>query len=304
VAPPVYVEIEIACPPADVWERTQDPAQHERWDVRFSRIEYLHGDGDAQRFVYERTVLPGMVVRGWGETRGERSNGGTGASALAFGSEQRRSLIRHGSGYWRYVPTEEGTRFLTRYDYEPRWGRLGGLIDRAAFRPLIGWATAWSFDRLRLWLEEDLAPEQTLRTALIHAAATAALAGAWLYQGVVPKLLVKDSGEREIVSGVLPGYEDAVLAAAGAAEVALAAAIVARADRRWPWLVNLAALPALAAGALRSDRGLFVKPFNPAGLTVAMMGLGAAGLLSREGRPSARRCRRAPQPAHQPDMDG
>jgi len=48
---PIYVEITIACPPADVWERTQDPELHERWDARFSHIDYPPGDGDAQRFV-------------------------------------------------------------------------------------------------------------------------------------------------------------------------------------------------------------------------------------------------------------
>jgi hypothetical protein len=294
--PPVYVEIDIACPPADVWARTQDPELHERWDARFSRIDYLSGDGDVQRFVYERALAPRVVVRGWGETRGERASDGVGASALAFGSEQRRSLIRHGSGYWRYVPTEHGTRFLTRYDYEPRWGVLGTLIDRLAFRPLIGWATAWSFDRLRLWLEEGVPPEQSLRVAILHATATWSLAAAWLYQGVVPKLLVRDSGELEILrrSGVLPGREERLLIGAGAAEIAFAGTIVAFGDRRWPWLANLAALPALAAGALRSDRSVFVKPFNPASLTAAMMGLSVVGLLARAGRPSARRCRRSP----------
>jgi DoxX-like family/Polyketide cyclase / dehydrase and lipid transport len=294
---PIYVEIAIARPPADVWERTQDPELHARWDARFSRIDYRPGDGDAQRFVYERSLLPGLVVRGWGETRGERASADqAGASALAFGSDQKRSLIRHGSGYWRYVPTEDGTRFLTPYDYEPRWGPLGRLVDRLAFRPLIGWATAWSFDRLRLWLEDGVPPEHALRTALLHAAATWSLAAAWLYQGIVPKLLVRDSGELEILrrARVLPGHEERLLAAVGAAEVALAAAILARGHRRWPWLVNLAVLPALAAGAVRSDRSLFVRPFNPASLSFAMLGLGAVGVLARHGRPTARRCRRAP----------
>ena len=169
-------------------------------------------------------------------------------------------------------------------------------MDRLAFRPLIGWATAWSFDRLRLWLEDGVAPEHALRITLLHATATLSLAGAWLYQGVVPKLLVRDSGELEILrrARVLPGHEEPLLAAVGAAEIALAAAILVRGHRRWPWLVNLAVLPALAAGAVRSDRSLFVRPFNPASLSLAMLGLGAVGLLARDGRPTARRCRRAP----------
>jgi hypothetical protein len=42
-------------------------------------------------------------------------------------------------------------RFLTGYDYGTRFGLPGQVIDRLALRPLLGWATAWSFDRLRLW---------------------------------------------------------------------------------------------------------------------------------------------------------
>ena len=76
-------------------------------------------------------------------------------SALRFGSESPISIIRAGSGYWKYVPTGDGIRFLTAYDYRTRFGIVGRLADRVAFRPLLGWATAWSFDRLRLWLEEE-----------------------------------------------------------------------------------------------------------------------------------------------------
>ncbi len=105
-------------------------------------------------------------MRGTGESVGERE-GETGArtSALRFWSDDPRSLIRSGSGYWRYVPTGDGIRFLTRYDYEPRFGAAGRVFDRLAFRPLLGWATAWSFDRLRLWLEEGIEPERSRRLA-------------------------------------------------------------------------------------------------------------------------------------------
>lgn len=301
MAAPIHVEIVIACDVEELWARTQAPAEHERWDVRFSEIAYApqpEPDG-AQRFSYVRRLLPGLAVRGWGETRGEREReDGARASALAFGSPQRRSLIRRGSGYWRYEPVAGGVRFLTRYDYEPRWGAFGRAVDRAVFRPLIGWGTAWSFDRLRLWIEEGVTPERSGRTGLVHGVATAALASAWLYQGVVPKLLVRDSGELEILrrSGVLPGREEQVLLAVGLAETAFAGAIVARSGQRWPWLANLAALPFLAGGALRSDRGIFVKPFNPASLTFAMLGLAVIGLLAREDRPSAARCTREPSP--------
>jgi hypothetical protein len=35
---------------------------------------------------------------------------------------------------------------------------------------MMGWATAWSFDRLRLWCERDIPPEQLLRHALAESA--------------------------------------------------------------------------------------------------------------------------------------
>lgn len=156
---------------------------------------------------------------------------------------------------------------------------------------------AWSFDRLRLWIEEGVTPERSLRTGLVHGVATGALASAWLYQGMVPKLLVRDSGELELLrrSGVLRGREEQVLLAVGLVEAGFAVATVAHSGRRWPWLANLAALALLAAGALRSDRRIFVKPFNPASLTFAMLGLAVTGLLAREDRPSAARCAREPR---------
>lgn len=152
----VYVETTIRAPLEAVWAKTQEPAEHVRWDVRFTSIEPLGGGC----FRYATRIGFGLEIEGLGE-----SVGGAATSALRFWSDDRRSLIRSGSGYWRYVPTSEGVRFLTRYDYETRWGALGALVDRLVFRPLLGWATAWSFDRLRIWLEEGVEPERSRRLA-------------------------------------------------------------------------------------------------------------------------------------------
>jgi len=162
------------CDLDELWERTQTPDQHARWDLRFSTIRYLPrpDESQPQRFLYSRSVLPGVAVSGKGETVGERvREDGTRASALRFWSDERLSLIEEGSGYWRYVPVDDGIRFLTRYDYRPRWGRAGEVVDRIFFRPLIGWATAWSFDCLRLWLEDGVPPERSRRRALALGAA-------------------------------------------------------------------------------------------------------------------------------------
>lgn len=167
----LYVETLIRAPLTEVWRRTQDPALHQRWDARFSRIGQA---GPAGHFRYATTVL-GLTIAGTGVTVGERHRpDGSATSALTFGSPHPLSPIRSGSGYWRYVPTPAGVRFLTGYDYTPGWGRLAD----AAMRPLLGWATAWSFDRLRLWLERGITPERGLRRAIAEAGARAAVVAA------------------------------------------------------------------------------------------------------------------------------
>ena len=161
----VYVECSIRTDIEDLWERTQRPELHQRWDLRFTEIDYLpRADGEPQRFRYAFRLLPGLVITGDGVTAGGRHDTDDRTSALRFSSDHPLSLIRSGSGYWRYVQTPDGIRFITRYGYRPGWGKVVDL----AFRPLIGWATAWSFDRLRLWLETGQTPERSLWQALVE----------------------------------------------------------------------------------------------------------------------------------------
>lgn len=161
----IYVSIRIHAPVETVWALTQDPASHVRWDVRFSRIVPLHGiAGGGERFRYER-ALPGHVIHGLGTSIGERLRpDGSRTSALRFETGDRLSPLRSGRGYWRYVPDGDATVFTTGYDYDPGWGRM---IDGLLVRGLVGWATAWSFDRLRLWAETGTPPERwPLRSVL------------------------------------------------------------------------------------------------------------------------------------------
>ncbi|RMB58419.1 SRPBCC family protein [Tessaracoccus antarcticus] len=156
---PLYVEVEIQAPLERVWELTQDTDAHPRWDLRFSRItpvEELPAGG--YRFVYERS-LPFHTLKGVGVSVGERSRpDGSRTSALKFATDDRLSPMGEGRGYWRYVPTATGTRFITGYDYEPGFGAVGALMDRLVTRRLIGWMTALSFDRLRMWAETGEEP--------------------------------------------------------------------------------------------------------------------------------------------------
>ena len=140
-----------------LWELTQDTGSHPRWDARFSAITPTGTTPDgAWRFRYELR-LPFHTISGTGISLGERRRpDGTRTSALRFTTRDRLSPLGDGRGYWRYTPTEEGIRFVTGYDYEPGWGRL---LDALGVRRFVGWLTAWSFDRLRIWAETGTPPE-------------------------------------------------------------------------------------------------------------------------------------------------
>ena len=182
----LYVEARIRAGMDVLWERSQVPARHRRWDLRFTHIDYLpRVDGEPQRFRYAVRVLPGLLVAGSGVSAGERRRpDGTRTSVLRFASSHPLAFLIRGQGYWRYIPDGGAVRFLTGYDYAPRWGPFGRFADRVVFRPLMGWATAWSFDRLRLWCERGITPERALWRGLAEVAArllgvaAAAMAGA------------------------------------------------------------------------------------------------------------------------------
>lgn len=166
----IYVEVRVRAAMAALWDATQDPVAHASWDLRFSAITLLPTpSGEPQRFRYENRTVPGAPLTGVGVSLGERHRpDGSCTSALRFRADSALSPIASGHGFWRYVPDGDEVRFFTGYDYEPGW--QGEVGDRFLLRPVIGWMTAWSFDRLRLWLEHGIAPSVSLRrTLLAHA---------------------------------------------------------------------------------------------------------------------------------------
>ena len=114
----IYVEILIRGNMDDLWQKTQEPKLHERWDLRFSQIDYLpRAPGEPQKFLYSTRIGAGLRISGEGESTGERDDStGQRTSALKFWSKDPKSLIEFGSGYWQYVPDDHGIRFLTSYD--------------------------------------------------------------------------------------------------------------------------------------------------------------------------------------------
>ncbi|MFD2327916.1 DCC1-like thiol-disulfide oxidoreductase family protein [Cohnella sp. GCM10020058] len=297
---PIYVEIDIASDMETLWRHTQQPKLHERWDLRFSEIDYLPkaSSKDDQDFLYLTRIGFGLSIRGTGKSRApDIAADGVRTSVLAFGTDQPLSLIGRGGGYWRYTQLPDGgVRFVTRFDYRTRFGRAGRWLDRLLFRPLFGWATAWSFDALRLWLDRGVPPEESLLRAKLHALSIAVLSLCWAYAGLVPKLLYPAaSGELDLLRalGWFPGFEPAVLSALGVGEL-LIGGIVAL--RRSPKLLaaQAIAVSALTAVALAGSPELSYAPFNPLVLTMLMLAATFAARWTYKGLPSAKRCRRQP----------
>ncbi|TMF81290.1 MAG: hypothetical protein E6I18_03320 [Chloroflexi bacterium] len=280
-----------------LWNATQKPDVHERWDIRFTEIRYLPRtrETEPQRFLYATRIGFGLRIEGEGESVGQSDRNGDRTSALRFWSDDRKSLIRTGSGYWRYVPTDAGVRFITQYDYETRFGVAGRALD-LAFRPLLGWATAWSFDRLRLWLERGAEPAATLERSLVHWIGRGTLAFIWLFHGIVPKLLAP-AGEIDLVTrtGIPSPLAPSLVLAAAAFEIALGVGILVLRDVR-P-LLALSSVLAIGLAVVTSARmpELVVAPFQPITLGAAMVGLALVAVAADRDLPRARRCLRKPR---------
>ncbi|MGW2645561.1 hypothetical protein ACWC2T_11735 [Streptomyces sp. NPDC001393] len=171
----LYRETHIRADLDELWAHTQDPVTRLRWDLRFTSIAALPGvAGEPRRFTCTWRVLPLFTVPAIGVAAGEKDRpDGTRVCALRFSSSHPLSPIAEASAYWRYVPDAHGVRLLTGYEYRARGGAFGAVADRVLLRPLTGWATAWSFDRLRLWLERGITPERALVNWIVELAVRA-----------------------------------------------------------------------------------------------------------------------------------
>jgi len=292
----IYVETFIKAPIDSVWEYTQNPQLHQQWDLRFSEINYLPkvNEQDRQKFLYRTNIGFGLSIAGEGESYGTKEVDGVRTSSLVFGTEQRISLIELGSGFWRYIPKNGGVTFLTLYDYRTRFGWLGRYFDSIVFRPMIGWATAWSFDALRLWLELGIHPRSSILRCLRYWIVSIVLCFLWVYQGLVPKLLFANTGELELISqiGLFRGYEPSVLAIAGVLEILFGLTFLfIRKRNKLLHYINIFLLIGLLLSGMAFP-SVFLAPFNPITLNGAMIALSATQLLENEPLATAKNCLR------------
>jgi uncharacterized membrane protein len=297
----IYVEVLIRGPIEVLWQHTQDPSLHQRWDLRFSTIRYLpRCDDEPQQFLYATRIGFGLQIAGRGESIGQRDlPEGRRVSSLKFNSEDPRSIIREGSGYWKYIPTPDGIRFLTWYDYRTRFGRAGALFDRVVFRPMLAWATAWSFDRLRLWLERGVSPNAALRHFVTHVCARGTLAMVFAYHGLVPKLLMRDADEIAMLrdARVPADWLPTAVSATGIAELAFAFALLWFWRHRWPSVACLVLMLAATVAVIAASPRYLAAAFNPLTLNLSVAALSLLDLVNLGDAPSAARCRRSSQAA-------
>src|SRR6202162_6547623 len=102
----IYVEIPICASMDELWEKTQNPQLHQRWDLRFNQSEYLPGEADEpQKCLYRTRIGFGFTIDGNGESTGTRDgDGGARTSSLQFWSADPKSLVKMGLGSWKYWP--------------------------------------------------------------------------------------------------------------------------------------------------------------------------------------------------------
>ncbi|MFD9001060.1 hypothetical protein ACFV0T_08840 [Streptomyces sp. NPDC059582] len=163
----LYVEARIRAGLEDVRPYIQDPARHRRWDLRVLPLRTVDDAG----IPADGTERPHRTCTSAPRVRPDATR----TSVPRRSSPHPRAPFARGGGYRRLVPDGDGVRLLIGYDYSTRGGALGARADRLLLRPLMVWATAWSVDRLRLWLERGVTPERALLNWCVELAVRAAV---------------------------------------------------------------------------------------------------------------------------------
>jgi hypothetical protein len=169
-------------------------------------------------------------------------------------------------------------------------------LDRILFHPLLGWATAWSFDRLRLWIEHGIPPEVSRDRTLVYSIARATVAFTWFYHGLFPKLLHHDAIELDLVGRIGTPASRLIMAVtiAGCAEMFFAFLLLVLWRHKWPlWLTVVLMLMGIPVVAISAPLYLSAA-FNPVTLNLGLAALSAIGLIAGRDLPTATRCRTTP----------
>ncbi|HHT7191026.1 TPA: DoxX-like family protein [Bacillus cereus] len=293
---PIYVSIEMETTMEKLWKYTQEPDIHTEWDARFTEISYLEKkEGEPQQFLYKTKIGFGLEIAGEGESIGEiRRETGERISSLKFWTDNQLSLIQIGRGYWKYTPCKEHIHFETQYDYDTRFCRIGNVIDSYIFRPLLGWATAWSFDALKLWLEKGLHPSLLIKRTITYWLVCFLFAFVWVYQGSFPKIIFTHPEEVKMLSVMIGSTENSILALKiiGWSEIIFGVIWLLPLPKRKLFILHIFMLIVLTIAAGFTNITSFTEPFNPITLNVLLMVLSIVGYINSTDLPSSKNCKR------------
>lgn len=294
---PIYVETNIHSDMDTLWEATQNPKQHEKWDLRFTSINYLpKEEGKPQYFSYQTNIGFGLKIKGWGKSSGNRNtDDGTRTSSLHFGTDDKWFIIKEGRGYWQYKPKGNGVTFLTQYNYDVNFGRAGKWFDKLLFRPLIGWATALSFDVLKRWLEKGDAPATQYLRFFTSTIIAWLFAFVWIYHGLIPKLIFLHPEEVIPIIHLLPvsfGGAERLVILLGVAEIAFGLLWLFYKKRRILYLLQWFIFLLMTLFIAIANPRAFIQPFNPLTFNMSLLVLSVIGWMLSKDIPSASGCKR------------
>jgi hypothetical protein len=106
-----------------------------------------------------------------------------------------------------------------------------------------------------------------------------ALAFAWIYQGLVPKIVCRSPGEVNLIAPVAPVYRIAcsLITYMGYGEI-LFGALLLLVGTTWMFRLNIAVLVVLLGWVAVVEPGMFTLPFNPLTLNASLIGLSLIAL--------------------------
>src|SRR5699024_9809943 len=222
---------------------------------------------------------------------------GTRSSSLHFGTPQKISPIKEGRGYWQYVPNEatNDVTFLTAYNYETNYGKVGKILDKFIFRPLMGWGTALSFDVLKRWLEKDENPTSQYMRFISTTMLTMFFAFVWVFHGLVPKIIAMHPEELFMTGKLFPVAEpllQKVIIGIGMIEIIFGLVWLFYPYKRHLFALQFVLFPVLMLSAITSDIQMAAHPFSPVTFNIALSLLSVIGFIASKDVPTAKHCQR------------
>ncbi|CAM4147690.1 Uncharacterised protein [Lederbergia lenta] len=294
---PIYVEVPIKTDIDTLWNATQNPDLHEQWDLRFSSITYIPKlENEVQEFLYKTKIGFGLEIAGWGKSVGSyHAENGSRVSSLHFGTDQKISIIHEGRGYWKYEPNNKSIHFLTEYNYDVNFGRIGSFFDHIIFRPLIGWATALSFDVLKRWLEKGESPRSQYIRFFSSWLITILFFFIWLYHGLIPKIIFTHPDEIYMLQNFISlnmHQAHMITILIGIVEILFGLTLLIYRHKRKLFTLQMFAFPFLATSALIANTDYLAHPFTPLTFNLALFVLSILGFIFNKDIPSAKSCKR------------